>query len=55
MNDHPPYLQADPLEGEGWANQVVGERGESPVGVGRAESVLQKSSQKADAEFLLSP
>ena len=35
-------------EGERWANQGVGELGESPGGAGVAELVLQRSSQRAD-------
>ena len=54
-NDRPPHPQVDPLDQEDWANQDVGECGESPGGAGREESVLQRSSQQADAEFLLCP
>ena len=34
-------------EGEGWANQGVGERGGSPEGVEGSRVVLQKSPQKS--------
>ena len=37
--------------GVGWANQGVGEHGESPGRAEGAELVLQMSSQKADADF----